>query len=513
VRFALIYLIMQMPVMIHLSVIALLVVATSGSSPALRKSPLHSQQLATLGGTQAGETEVARAQLCSQHGFKATERTGCVTFMTQACHEGKAALNGQVACAQFFQEEQPASEHPLDVQKGPNYDSKQANKAAQPDLKESDGREGLADKAAQLKPEYTDKQVQKDWQRGPEYKSKTAQKAAHVAAEQDKAKQRDREGIVDKASELKPEYSEKQVQKDWQRGPNYKSKRAQKAQQPDLKESEEDDREGLADKAAKVIKAEPEEKDSQPAHYLGPIADYIDDALGNAGERKPIKSKKAQKEEASDEQKAPVEPHKQAKKAPKKLAVKYSVPEEKEVASVPGCRNFPKGWADAKDNDCEDYAEGEWCTRHGGYGDAWLDEWGTFEDVANQGKTAKQVCCVCGGGLRKDEEEGGYDREEPKHIMTAKERQTALANGALQSQGYSGELVGPYEDKTTMTSDWGREFGPGAGHRDIKSICAANPENQWCELHGYYDKEKPKSSSSPVRMMAVFAALLLACLH
>jgi len=173
----------------------------------------------------------------------------------------------------------------------------------------------------------------------------------------------------------------------------------------------------------------------------------------------------------------------------------------REASSVAGCSNSPPGWADAKGNDCEDYAEGEFCTRHGGYGDAWLDEWGTFEDAAYDGKSAKQVCCFCGGGLR--EAAGPAPAAAP----------SAAAPGEpvpLQAQGFSGDLV-VHEDGESITGDWGREFGPRAQHRDIRSICNDHPDNAWCLMHGYNVKIK-SGVSFLTCPLTLFSALMLAFL-
>lgn len=261
--------------------------------------------------------------------------------------------------------------------------------------------------------------------------------------------------------------------KDWQQGPQYDSKKAQKA----------------TDKAEDGNK-----QDATAQNPLEQLGQAITDAANSKDTGEVVQ--KAPKKEKAEE--APEEP------------------EDKETPSVPGCRNSPKGWEDAKGRDCEDYAEGEWCTRHGGYGDAWLDDWGTFEDVINKGKSAKQACCVCGGGNRKDEEES----VEAKGSAPAADGAPAPAiagpilgtkkGRALQSQGYSGELVA-HEDRKTMTDDWGLEFGPHAGHRDVKSICADHPGNEWCSLHGYYDKER--SAASVKCLVGVVAALFFACLR
>jgi hypothetical protein len=174
-------------------------------------------------------------------------------------------------------------------------------------------------------------------------------------------------------------------------------------------------------------------------------------------------------------------------------------PEDKEVPSVPGCKNAQKGWKDKKGHDCEDYAEGEWCDRNGRYGDGWLDEWGNFEDVATNGKSAPEVCCVCGGGVRKGGAFQGPagapvsgDEAAPSPAAPPSPAGPLLGSmkyRPLQEQGFHGEDV-IHVDQETMTGDWGREFGPAAGHRDVRKICKEHPGNEWCLLHGYYDKKK-----------------------
>jgi len=263
-----------------------------------------------------------------------------------------------------------------------------------------------------------------------------------------------------------------------QEGPNYDSKKAQKS-------------------SDKVADAQKDQAD--PGIPGAGVVDAIGDAIQDIQKGPNYEEKPAKQGEQVDETEAPEKP------------------EEKESPSVPGCRNFPKGWEDKKGNDCEDYAEGEWCTRHGGYGDAWLDEWGSFEDVATKGKSAKQVCCVCGGGQKKGDKPpvaivGGAPAGAPSAAPAASPAFTGPILGTkagrpLQSQGYSGDLVA-HEDGETMTDDWGREFGPHAGHRDIKTICMEHPDNEWCSLHGYYDK--PVRSAAPLKsMIAVVIALLL----
>lgn len=305
--------------------------------------------------------------------------------------------------------------------------------------------------------------------------------------------------------------------KDLQRGPEYESKEAQEASEK-----------------RKVKEQAPSALD--PVQGAQDIIEDIGDAIADAGRGPNYKSKRARKA-VSDQQ---------AKKARK--AREDGKPER---SGVPGCTNSPRGWADAKGRDCQDYAEGEFCTRRGGYGDAWLDEWDTFADQATDGRAANEVCCVCGGGVR-----GGSPGPAPAGPFPAPAPAPArmdpsdapapapaAAGGApapagggapapgpasspaiagpilgtkagrpLQEQGYSGDLV-MHEDTVTMTDDWGREFGPhtyDANHVNVKKICLEHPGNEWCSLHGYYDKESAASSvSALIAMVSLLARYIL----
>ncbi|KAK3260061.1 hypothetical protein CYMTET_30967 [Cymbomonas tetramitiformis] len=79
----------------------------------------------------------------------------------------------------------------------------------------------------------------------------------------------------------------------------------------------------------------------------------------------------------------------------------------------PGCSDFsvqaetscaaPTLWTDAWEQTCNDYLTRELCTTEGGYGSGW-DETvrmsATFSDLADEdGNTALEACCTCGGGL------------------------------------------------------------------------------------------------------------------
>jgi hypothetical protein len=202
--------------------------------------------------------------------------------------------------------------------------------------------------------------------------------------------------------------------------------------------------------------------------------------------------------EEADEDAADIIAGKEPEKKKKKALKTKVTAEEKEVPSVPGCRNSPKGWQDTQGQDCDDYASGEWCTRYGRYGDGWLDEWGSFEDRATDGKAATEACCVCGGGVSKNPFVApGPAPAMPAGAGAAPAPGTAgapapgpapgmdytMAYRPLQEQGFHGDPV-MHTDQETMTGDWGREFGPqSSGHKDIRKICAEHPGNEWCLKH------------------------------
>lgn len=66
----------------------------------------------------------------------------------------------------------------------------------------------------------------------------------------------------------------------------------------------------------------------------------------------------------------------------------------------------------------------------------------------------------------------------------------------LHEQGFKGDFV-MHKDMDTHTSDWREEFGPKSGQRTYREICADNPGNEWCRLHGFFDEETNEKSGVP----------------
>lgn len=362
---------------------------------------------------------------------------------------------------------------------------------AKKEPKNDDSEEGQeADKAAAEKeaPKAEEKAAPKTEEKAEEKAAPEAEEKADNA-DGDKAESEEAgplDAVTDAiADSMKP----------LQQGPNADSKKAQKAADK------------VADKAEKAEEQAKKEEETGPLEEATQAAaDAIADGMKAAQQGPNADSEEAKKEKKKEE--APEAWSKDGKKA----AGKKKPAKETEVKDDDSCENSPKGWKDKKGNDCEDYAEGLWCNRHGGYGDAWLDDWGKFEDVATKGKSALQVCCVCGGGLR-EETEDGKPGGAPAPAKEAKPIKGPIlgtkAGRPMQSQGFSGDLV-VHEDQKSATSDWGREFGPLAGHRSINKICDDHPGNEWCLLHGYYDK--PSGATTVKCTVVMFAALLLACL-
>jgi len=186
-------------------------------------------------------------------------------------------------------------------------------------------------------------------------------------------------------------------------------------------------------------------------------------------------------------------------------------------------------WKSKSGRDCSDYEMGDWCTSRGTPGDGWLEDWGDFKDYGSDGMTAADACCACGGGIRVADGTPGAPAPAPAAAPFSPAGAPAAPPGIqaptqpfhelgkemrpLQDQGVSGPLVPEHADGETMVTDWQKEFGPGAGLRDLKAICSKYQDNEWCRLNGYYDKEKPKrSSSAPLdaRLSSMLLVVMLA---
>mmetsp|Transcript_39808 Transcript_39808/g.69955 ORF Transcript_39808/g.69955 Transcript_39808/m.69955 type:complete len:416 (-) Transcript_39808:65-1312(-) len=211
-----------------------------------------------------------------------------------------------------------------------------------------------------------------------------------------------------------------------------------------------------------------------------------------------------------------------------------NVTSQSESVVVPGCRD--EEWKSKSGRDCADYATDDLCTSRGTPGDGWLDEWGDFKEEENNGMTAADACCICGGGLR---ETGPAPAPAPASGPSPAFAAAAPSSGIsipaglapapapqephgpffelgkgprpLLEHGVSGRLV-EHEDGRTMVSDWGREFGPKSEQTDFKIICAKHPGNEWCRLHGHYEQEQPQGRSDSRRMAGFSATFLVASL-
>lgn len=77
----------------------------------------------------------------------------------------------------------------------------------------------------------------------------------------------------------------------------------------------------------------------------------------------------------------------------------------------------------------------------------------------------------------------------------------------LPAQGYWGKLV-EHEDMKTVNADWGREFGPQAGHESYRAICAKNPDNPWCYEQGYSRHHRSSSPAVALPVLSFVCALI-----
>jgi len=78
----------------------------------------------------------------------------------------------------------------------------------------------------------------------------------------------------------------------------------------------------------------------------------------------------------------------------------------------------------------------------------------------------------------------------------------------LPEQGFDGPLV-EHKDFDTHTEDWQKEFGPSAGHRNFKEICADHPTNEWCRLHGHDEREVQDMRSAAYQEAQPLAAVVV----
>ena len=68
-------------------------------------------------------------------------------------------------------------------------------------------------------------------------------------------------------------------------------------------------------------------------------------------------------------------------------------------------RNFPTAWRDSAGHSCSAYNKNAFCNRDGSYGSNWMLYKGqrTFASYASGGKSAREACCACGGGVEASE--------------------------------------------------------------------------------------------------------------
>lgn len=392
-----------------------------------------------------------------------------------------------------------------DAGKGPAYHDEEAREAAEKQAEENPS-------SGQNDPLEAGEKAVRDAGKGPAYHDKDARKAAGKAARGQPAVNND--GSLPHVNK---------VQRDVGKGANYHDKDAQRAARKVLKKHGNKGYAGPPNPIESIGKAAEEAdedagsavKAGNPIEAIGKAAEDADkDAAKSIAKGESPLDALGKAAEEADEDAADVIAGKEPEKK-KKKALKTKVTAEEMDTSVDGCRNSPKGWQDSQGQDCDDYASGEWCTRYGRYGDGWLDEWGSFEDRATDGKAATQACCVCGGGISKNPvAPAPADASAAPSPAEAAAPSPGPAPGPgvdytmayrpLQEQGFHGDLV-MHEDQETMTGDWGREFGPqSSGHKDLRKICADHPGNEWCLKHF-----PPKSSAMTSKIAGAAVALCL----
>mmetsp|Transcript_50092 Transcript_50092/g.119180 ORF Transcript_50092/g.119180 Transcript_50092/m.119180 type:complete len:1195 (-) Transcript_50092:93-3677(-) len=99
-------------------------------------------------------------------------------------------------------------------------------------------------------------------------------------------------------------------------------------------------------------------------------------------------------------------------------------------------------WVDSHERSCAIYADLDWCSEltPDGTGHGWKPEWGGFEKFANNGHSAKDACCLCGGGNRQVKEQflhADVTKDGQWHILSG-DCTISQADGCVQSPNYPG---------------------------------------------------------------------------
>lgn len=113
----------------------------------------------------------------------------------------------------------------------------------------------------------------------------------------------------------------------------------------------------------------------------------------------------------------------------------------------------------------------------------------------------------------KGESHGAMKASQEPTSYTAPEGSILNGKGLrpLPDQGYTGPMV-QHKDAETFSGDWRLEFGPKAGHRSPKDICAEFEGNEWCRIHGYFKdgREHKMFSGAPAfKRLSLVTVLLI----
>mmetsp|Transcript_82277 Transcript_82277/g.172269 ORF Transcript_82277/g.172269 Transcript_82277/m.172269 type:complete len:1356 (-) Transcript_82277:98-4165(-) len=167
-------------------------------------------------------------------------------------------------------------------------------------------------------------------------------------------------------------------------------------------------------------------------------------------------------------------------------------------------------WMDMQGRSCEDYRLGGLCTADGKMGNGWGDIITSFEVYRNDGYTAPEVCCACGGGRKPfvpiSEKSCVLDTCRPTFVLgdwrVCSQENCSVAGTQTQNllcEDVAGETVAvseceAYATCTTTYSDWIDKDG---------FSCEDYEDYAWCTIYGEVGSRWTSRSNSSIESFGV----------
>eukprot|EP00928_Gymnodinium_smaydae_P052296 TRINITY_DN360_c0_g4_i1.p1 TRINITY_DN360_c0_g4~~TRINITY_DN360_c0_g4_i1.p1 ORF type:complete len:4318 (-),score=748.48 TRINITY_DN360_c0_g4_i1:161-13114(-) len=149
------------------------------------------------------------------------------------------------------------------------------------------------------------------------------------------------------------------------------------------------------------------------------------------------------------------------------------------------CLDYPAQWSDSDFKNCSEYEVLKYCNSDGSNGAGWDSAWGTLEDYATRGVSAKKACCACGGGRKATSCFSGQRSLLPQHLDFASEASDEVQPlEIVPFTDFAGMFGGNYELSRMESKD--EAAFPARVH--FASIAPKIPEE--CKAENLMDPEK-----------------------